>query len=402
MSTLLEKFCRYVKVETTADELSSTYPSSEGQRELAGLLMQELKELGLEASVSEHAIVSALLPGTVEGAPTICWLAHMDTSPAASGKNVSPQVVKRYSGGDLPLLNGRAIPAADLVGFEGKTLVTTDGETLLGADDKAGVAVIMTALERLLDEPEFPRCPVRVIFTCDEEIGRGTDKLDLGAIGAVCAYTVDGESEGHLENETFSADLALIRIRGVSIHPGLAYGKLCNAVRAAGHFLQELPPKLTPECTQGREPFLHPYTIEGDVAEVRLRIILRSFETRDLEDFAESVRDAAERTMEALPGIRIDVEVKAQYRNMLEYLAKEPRAVTLAQEAYRRAGITPQLRSVRGGTDGSRLSELGLPTPNIFAGMHNFHGELEFACLDEMESSVRVLMELAGLWSEQR
>lgn len=402
MSTLLERFCRYVRVETTANEASSTYPSSPGQTELARLLVEELRGLGVEASANEFSIVSALLPGNVEKAPTIAWLAHLDTSPEASGREVKPRVVESYAGGDLPLENGKFIPAADLRGYEGKTLITTDGTTLLGADDKSGVAIIMTAVERLLASPERPRCPVRVIFTCDEEIGRGTDKLDVEAIGAVCAYTVDGESQGQLENETFSADLALVKISGKNIHPGLAYGRMCNAIRAAAKFLEQLPPELSPEQTTEREPFLHPYVIEGGVAEVTLRVLLRSFATPDLAEMARRLRAAAGTVMDAMPGIGVEVEIREQYRNMAESLAKEPRAVALAEKAYRNVGVEPVLRSIRGGTDGSRLSEMGLPTPNLFAGMHNFHCELEYACLEEMESAVEVLLELATLWSEER
>ena len=402
MSSLLEKFCRYVRVETTADDSSQTYPSTEGQRELGALLTAELRAMGLEATQDEHAIVSALLPGTIEGAPTIAWLAHMDTSPEASGKNVDPQVVTGYAGGDLQLKNGKFIPAADLEGFQGKTLVTTDGTTLLGADDKAGVAIVMEAVQRLLAEPQRARCPIRVIFTCDEEIGRGTDKLDLQAIDAVCAYTLDGESEGLIENETFSADLAVVKIVGRNIHPGLAYGRMCNAIRATAKFLELLPPDLSPERTRDREPFLHPYVIEGGVAEVTLKVLLRSFDSSDLEGMAQRLRQAAADVMAAVPGATVELDIREQYRNMAEYLAKEPRAVSLAEAAYRKAGLSPTFRSIRGGTDGSRLSEKGLPTPNLYAGMHNFHSELEFACLDEMESSVRVLLELATLWSAER
>jgi tripeptide aminopeptidase len=402
MSTLLDRFCRYVRVETTADDSSQTYPSSPGQTDLARLLVEELQALGLDASMDEFSIVSALVPGNVEGAPTIAWLAHMDTSPEASGKGVDPQVIDSYPGGDLRLKSGRVIPASDLEGFEGKVLVTTDGTTLLGADDKSGVAIIVTAVERLLAAPDRPRCPIRVIFTCDEEIGRGTDKLDLKTINAVCAYTLDGESQGQLENETFSADLALVKVTGKNIHPGLAYGKMCNAIRATAKFLEQLPPDLSPERTQGREPFLHPYVIDGGVAEVTLRVLLRSFETPDLAEMAQRLRAAASAVMKMVPEVTVDVEIREQYRNMAEYLAKEPRAVALAEEAYRKVGLEPVLRSIRGGTDGSRLSEKGLPTPNLFAGMHNFHCELEYACLDEMENAVKVLLELATLWSRER
>ena len=401
MSDLVDRFCRYVQVETTADEESTSYPSTEGQRNLGNTLVKELKALGLEATIDEHAIVLATLPGNVEGAPTVCWLAHMDTSPDASGTSVKPQIVESYGGGDITLLNGKTIPASDLLGFEGKKLITTDGNTLLGADDKAGVAVIMTAVAELLANPERKRAPIRILFTCDEEIGRGTDRLDLAAIGAVCAYTLDGEGEGLIENETFSADVAEVTITGVNIHPGLAHNKMVNAIRAAGAFLEKLPAELSPERTQGKEPFLHPYVLKGGVDVVTLRVLLRSFHTPDLAEQASLLRQAAADTTSEIEGVRIEVDVQEQYRNMAEYLAKEPRAVALAAEAYKKIGKEPEYRSIRGGTDGSRLSELGLPTPNLSTGMHNFHSELEFACVDEMETAVSVLLELATLWSQE-
>lgn len=401
MNDLLERFCRYVRIETTADEEAETYPSSPGQTELGRLLVRELKELGLEATIDEHSIVTATLPSTVEGSPTVCWLAHMDTSPEASGKNVAPQVVRSYEGGDIVLKSGIAIPAQDLAGFEGKTLVTTDGTTLLGADDKAGIAVIMTALDRLLADPERPRCQIRVVFTCDEEIGRGTDRLDLEKIGAVCAYTLDGESAGLIENETFSADVAEVEIEGQNIHPGLAYQKMVNAIRVAGTFLEQLPPELSPEQTKGKEPFVHPYVLKGGVDQVTVRILLRSFVTSDLAEQAALLQAAAEATEKKWPGSRVSLQVKEQYRNMAEFLAKEPRAVALATEAYRKLGIEPTFKAIRGGTDGSRLSELGLPTPNLSTGMHNFHSPKEFCCVEEMETAVLVLQELATLWSKE-
>jgi len=401
MKDLLERFCRYVRIETTADEEADTYPSSSGQTELGRLLVRELKELGLEATIDEHSIVTATLPSTVEHSPTICWLAHLDTSPEASGKDVDPQVVRGYRGGDIVLKSGLAIPAQDLTGFEGKTLVTTDGTTLLGADDKAGIAVIMTALDRLLKQPDRPRCQVRVVFTCDEEIGRGTDRLDLEKIDAVCAYTLDGESAGLIENETFSADVAEVEIEGQNIHPGLAYQKMVNAIRVAGAFLEQLPPEISPEQTQGKEPFVHPYVLKGGVDKVTLRILLRSFITSDLAEQAALLKAAARATENDWPGSSIKVGVKEQYRNMAEFLAKEPRAVALATEAYRQLGIEPTFKAIRGGTDGSRLSELGLPTPNLSTGMHNFHSPKEFCCLEEMETAVQVLQELATLWSKE-
>ena len=402
MNDLLERFCRYVRVETTADEESDSYPSSPGQTELGRLLVGELQQMGLDAVIDEHSIVTATLPATVDGSPTICWLAHMDTSPEASGKDVDPQVVRDFGGGEIVLKSGLAIPAEDLAGFEGKTLVTTDGTTLLGADDKAGIAVIMSTLSRLLAQPERPRCGIRVVFTCDEEIGRGTDRLDLEKIDAVCAYTLDGESAGLIENETFSADVAVVEIEGQNIHPGLAYGKMVNAIRVAGTFLEELPPELSPERTRDKEPFVHPYVLKGGVDSVTVRVLLRSFVTADLTAQASLLKRAASSTETRWPGATVKVEIKEQYRNMAEFLAKEPGAVALATEAYRKAGIEPVFKAIRGGTDGSRLSEMGLPTPNLSTGMHNFHSPKEFCCLEEMETAVSVLLELATLWSEQK
>ena len=401
MQSLLDRFCRYVRVETTADEESESYPSSAGQSALGAILLSELEALGLPARMDEHSIVQATVPGNVEGAPKIGLLAHMDTSPEALGRNVDPQVWKDYKGGGIALKNGKTIAADDLRDCIGKTVVTTDGTTLLGADDKAGIAVIMTAVDRLLKSPERPRCPIEILFTCDEEIGRGTDKLKVDEIGAVCAYTLDGEAQGLIENETFSADLATVKIKGTNIHPGLAFAKMVNAIRACGHFLEKLPAELSPERTRGKEPFLHPYVIKGGVEEVVLRILLRSFETRDLQTQAALLQKAAEETAAEIPGVEVEVEIKEQYRNMAEYLSKEPRALALAEAAYQRVGIEPVFKSIRGGTDGSRLSEMGLPTPNLSTGMHNFHSELEFACLDEMDTAVRVILELATLWSSE-
>lgn len=401
MDTLLERFCRYVQVETTANEESKTYPSSPGQTELGKLLLSELQAMGLEADISEHSIVTALLPGNVDGAPTICWLAHMDTSPEAPGKGVKPQVVD-YTGGDITLLNGKVIPAADLESVKGKKLVVTDGTTLLGGDDKAGVAVIMTAVHKLLQQGDRPRAPIKVLFTCDEEIGRGTDKIDVESLGAVCAYTLDGESQGLIENETFSADVAVVKITGRNIHPGLAYHKMLNAIRASADFLSRLPREMSPECTKDKEAFLHPYVLNGGVEEVTLRVLLRTFDDAVLSTQRALLHEAAKLTEKEWPGVKVDVQIQEQYRNMGNYLAKEPRAVKLADQAYRAAGIEPVYKAIRGGTDGSKLSEKGLPTPNLSAGMHNFHSVLEYACVDEMETAVKILLELASLWAQER
>lgn len=409
MSALLDRFRQYVKVDTRSVDDTKNYPSSEGQRVLGKMLAEELAALGLaDAAVDSNGIVFATIPGKAPKAPTIAWLAHMDTSPEASGKDVKPIVHPKYRGGDivLPGDTTQVIRPADSPALEklrGKTLITSDGTTLLGADDKAGLAVIVTAVEELMRQPRLRHGPIRIVFTCDEEIGRGCDRLDPRKIGATAAYTLDGEEEGVIENETFSADLATVTISGYNIHPGLATGKMVNAVRLAGRFLEGLPwHTLAPETTCGRAGFLHPYVIEGGVAEVKLKVLLRSFVAKELKDHKRVLEQVAATVRAEFPRAKIDIAIKKQYRNMLEHLEREPRAVQLAVEAMRAAGVEPEFRSIRGGTDGSRLSEMGLPTPNLSVGMYNFHSKLEFACLDEMESAVRVLVELARLWGKER
>ncbi|MCK4328166.1 MAG: peptidase T [Candidatus Diapherotrites archaeon] len=408
MDTLLDRFCRYVKVETTAVEETDQYPSSPGQLELGKMLVDEMKTLGLaNVGMDEAGNVMGTIPGNVAGAPTIAWLAHKDTSPEASGKDVKPQILENYDGQDivLPGDTSKVIKVDETKGLaelKGKTVITSDGTTLLGADDKAGIAVILTTAAHLMSNPDLKHGPIRVFFTGDEEVGRGTDKVDIKTINAVCAYTLDGEGSGGLENETFSADLATVTITGVNIHPGLAYGKMVNAIRLAGEFLEKLPKEMSPEMTKDREQFLHPYIIEGGVPELRIKILLRSFVTDDLAQQAELLKKAAAEVQAAHPKAKINVEVKKQYRNMIEHLASEPRAVKLAEEAYKKLGHTPKYESIRGGTDGSRLSEMGLATPNISTGMHNFHSELEFACLEQMETSVKMLTELAQLWGQEK
>jgi tripeptide aminopeptidase len=407
METLLDRFIRYVKVETTAVEQTDKYPSSPGQLELGRMLAEELRALKVaDVSQDEFGIVWGTIPGNVAGAPTIAWVSHMDTSPEFTAKGVKPVVHKNYDGKDivLPGDKSRVIRVADspvLTQLAGKTIITSDGTTLLGADDKAGVAVIMTAAAYLIAHPEIQHGPIRIVFTCDEEVGRGVDKLDLKKINAICAYTLDGETIGELDNETFSADLAIVTLQGRNIHPGLATGVMVNAIRLAGLFLSRMPwQALAPENTSKREPFLHPYVLEGGVEKAGIRILLRSFETPDLAKLAEVLRAIATTVTNAHPRAKIDIEVKKQYRNMREALVNEPRSVDLAAKAIKACGIEPRFQAIRGGTDGSRLSELGLPTPNLAVGMHNFHSPLEFACLEEMESSAEILVELAQLWGK--
>ncbi len=410
MNTLLDRFCRYVKIETTAAEDSETYPSTPTQLELSKLLAQELKAMGIaDAAMDENGIVLGTVPATKAGVPTIAWIAHVDTSPEFTAKDVKPVVHENYDGKDITLPGNkeRVIKAADnqeLAACKGKTIITTDGTTLLGADDKAGVAVIMEATRHLLANKDIPHGELRICFTCDEEVGHGTDKIDLKRLNAAAAYTLDGEGQGHIENETFSADLAVITIEGNNIHPGYAKGRMVNAVRVAAEFLSKLPFEgLSPETTAGREGFLHPYVIEGGVPESKIKVLLRDFDTAKLADEKKVLEEVAKQVERSYPKdkLRIKVDVQKQYRNMAEGLKREPRAVDLAVRAMKAVGLEPHMAIIRGGTDGSRLTEMGLPTPNLSTGMHNFHSPLEWACLEEMETAVKVLVELAKEWGRQ-
>jgi tripeptide aminopeptidase len=409
LSELLQRFCRYVQTDTQADEAAKSYPSSPGQLELGRLLKEELLALGVkDAAQDEHGIVLATVPATqARNCPVIAWIAHVDTSPETTGRSVKPIVHRDYDGSDIVLPGDRAkvIRVADnpeLAALKGKTLVTTDGTTLLGADDKAGIAVIMSAAAHLMAHPEIAHGPIRICFTCDEEIGRGVDHLDLKKLGAHVGYTLDGGGTGEIDGETFSADLAVVAITGVNIHPAIAKGRMLNAVRIAGAFLDRMPWKaLAPESTSDRDGFLHPYKIEGGVGAVTLRILLRDFDTAKLAEKAKLLQNIAYLLMLEHPGASIDVKVTPQYRNMAEGLAKEPRALDFAEEAMKRVGLTPKRTIVRGGTDGSRLTELGLPTPNLSCGEHNLHSPLEWTCLEEMEIAMRVLVELARVWGER-
>src|SRR6266478_5259548 len=343
MDTLLDRFCRYVRIDTQADEKAMTYPSSPGQLELGKLLVKELHEIGLgDAEVDDHGIVLATIPATNRGhdsprSPVIAWIAHLDTSPETSGHNIQPVVHRSYDGRDIVLPGDptkiiRVDDSPELGKLRGSTIITTDGTTLLGSDDKSGVAVIMETAAYLAAHPEIRHGPIRVCFTCDEEIGHGVDHLDLKKLGAHVGYTLDGVGQGEIDGETFSADLAIVTITGVNIHPAIAKGRMVNAVRLAGRFLDRLPVQtLAPEVTADREGFLHPYRIEGGVAEVTIRILLRDFVTAALADKAELLRTAARRIQAEYPKAGIDVRVTPQYRNMADGLAKESRALPFAE-----------------------------------------------------------------------
>jgi len=410
METLLDRFLRYVRVDTQSDETSETYPSTARQLELSRMLARECAEIGLsDVSLDEFGIVMATVPATTgHAAPAIAWVAHVDTSPEFSGTNVKPVVHSNYDGSDivLPGAPERVLRVAEnpsLTGLKGGTVITTDGTTLLGADDKSGVAVIMTAAAYLAAHPEIPHGPIRVCFTCDEEIGRGVEKLDLSKLGALCAYTLDSEGIGRIDGETFSADRAQVTVTGINTHPSVGKGVMVNAIRILSEFLTRLPTEtLSPETTDGRQGFLHPYHVEGSVASAEARIILRDFETEKLRDYAALLERIADELRARHPKARIDVEIKRQYRNMREGLRREPRALTKAIEATHAAGLEPRLAIIRGGTDGSALTEVGLPTPNLSSGQHNPHSPLEWTSVEEMQKAVEILIELAKAWGVER
>lgn len=410
MTSLLERFLRYVRIDTQSDETSHAVPSTAKQLDLCRLLEHECDELGLkDVSLDEHGIVMATIPATLGASvPTIAWLAHVDTSPETTGTNVNPQVINDYAGGDITLPGdpSKVIRVEDnpaLEKLQGKTIVTTDGTTLLGADDKSGVAVIMSAAAYLMEHPELPHGPIRVCFTCDEEIGRGVDHLNLKKLGAVCAYTLDGDGQATIDSETFSADQAVITVTGINIHPSIGKGKMVNAIRILSEFISRLPnDQLSPETTEDRQGFIHPYQMEGGVASASARMILRDFETPRLTEYARFLETVAANLRTKYPRATITVAINKQYRNMREGLEKEPRAFAKAVEATRAAGLEPQLTIIRGGTDGSRLTEMGLPTPNLSTGEHNPHSPLEWTCVEEMENCARVLVELAQAWGVER
>jgi tripeptide aminopeptidase len=410
MSALLDRFLRYVKIDTQSNEASTTVPSTAKQLDLCKLLEAECREMGLaDVSLDQFGIVMATVPATVAGhAPTIAWVAHVDTSPETSGTAVKPVVHSPYAGGDIRLPGDptKVITVADNPDLERLiegTVITTDGTTLLGADDKAGVAVIMSAAAHLMAHPEIAHGPIRVCFTCDEEIGHGVDHIDLKKLGAVCAYTLDGEGEGMVDCETFSADQAVVTVTGINIHPSIGKGKMVNAVRILAEFLAQMPAdRLSPETTCGREGFLHPYHLtESGVAKAEVRILLRDFETPKLVEYATLLEGIAAGLRPKYPLAAIDIGVVEQYRNMRDGLPSEPRALAKALEATRAAGLEPRQTIIRGGTDGSRLTALGLPTPNLSTGEHNPHSPLEWTSLEEMQHAVDVLVALAQSWAHE-
>ena len=402
---VLERFLRYVRVDTQSDIDSETYPSTAKQLDLGRMLAEELNAAGLEdVELTEHGYVFATLAGSA--GPTVGLIAHMDTSSDESGTDVKPQVVRNYGGGDLVLPGDprKVLRAADnpiLAERVGHDIVTTDGTTLLGADDKAGVAEIMGAVAYLAAHPEIEHTPIRVGFTVDEEVGRGIDHFDIEAFGADFAYTLDGSEIGRIDDENFSASDVRIRIEGHSVHPGTAKDKLVNAIKLGARILERLPKdQRSPETTEGREGFVHPVRITGTVAEAELRFIVRDFDAQKLEEHVQLLRDLANEVAAEEPRAELTVTVEESYRNMKEYLDADPAVTEAAEEAVRRAGIEPWREPIRGGTDGTMLSALGLLTPNIFTGGHQYHSVLEWASVQEMAASAATIVELVKLWSE--
>lgn len=370
---LLERFLQYVRIDTMANGTTDAYPSSPGQIELGKLVANQLREMGASnVSQDEYGIVMATIPGNVKNAPVIAFNAHFDTSPETTAAGVNPQIVEHFDGQDIPLRNGLTISGAtcpELSGLAGQTLITTDGSTLLGGDDKAGIAIIMEMANLLLENPEIQHGDVRVLFTCDEEIGRGTMHADPATIDATVCYTFDGGGQNDVDVETFSADAAEVTFQGVNIHPAIAKDKMVNSIRAAGDFLARMPKDLSPERTDGRAGFLHPYVMEGGVAKTTIQILLRSFDTKQLGNYADQLQQLAGEIENDFPGCTVDVKINRQYRNLGDGLKNEPRAVDYAVEAHKRLNREPNLSIIRGGTDGSQFTEKGLPTPNLSSGV---------------------------------
>jgi tripeptide aminopeptidase len=408
-TSVIDRFLRYVVIDTQSDAKSQTQPSTEKQKNLGRLLVEELLAIGIaDAHLDEHGYVYATIPATTSknNVPIICFCAHMDTAPDFSGTDVKPQVVRNYRGGDIKLPGDptQVIRVADhpvLNDLIGHDIVTSDGTTLLGADDKAGIAEIMAAAEFLINNPDIRHGTIRILFTTDEEIGRGVDKVDLKKLGADFGYTLDGETAGTIEDETFSADAVEIALKGVAIHPGFAYGKMENAIRIAGDIIARLPRDMAPETTKGRDGFIHPTGVTGVMEKANLSFIIRDFTEEGLKAKEALLENVTKDVMKAYPGSGYTFTVKEQYRNMKVVLDRNPEIVEYAVEAIRRAGMDPVRGSIRGGTDGSRLSFMGLPCPNIFAGGHAFHSPLEFVSSQDMDKATKTIVELAKLWEER-
>lgn len=407
--TCVDRFLKYVKFDTQSNEESETFPSDPKQLELSKSLVEELKSIGLrDAVLDEYGYVMATLPSnSKKDVPVIGFISHVDTSPAVTGKDVNPVIHKNYQGGDivLPKDKAKVIDAAgnpelaDMIGFD---IITTDGTTLLGADDKAGIAEIMDAMNYLIQHPEVKHGTIKICFTPDEEVGRGTEKFDVQKFGAKYAYTIDGGTRGEVETETFSADAVVVKFNGKNVHPGYAKNKMVNAQKIAAHFIEMLPKeKLSPETTEKREGYVHPVSINGNETQTIVKFIIRDFEASKLKEYESFLKELAEKAVKDYPGSNLEFDVIEQYRNMKYVLDQHPQVEAFAVEALNRLGVKPINSAIRGGTDGSRLSYMGLPTPNLFAGGHNFHAITEYVAIQDMEMAVRMIVTLSGIWEEK-
>ena len=410
MTTVLDRFLKYVAYDTQSDAESTSYPSTSKQLVLLRDLAAEFEALGLsDVIVDEFGYVMATIPATTTkaGAATIGFIAHVDTSPEMPGAGVKPIVHHAYDGRDLVLPDdpGAVLRLADNPALSeqmGNDIVTASGTTLLGADNKAGVAEIVTAAAYLMAHPEIPHGPVRLAFTPDEEVGHGTDHFDVARFGASCAYTMDGGHRGEIQDESFSADAMTVTFHGFNTHPGYARGRMVNAIKVAAAFIDRLPhDTLSPETTGGHDGFVHPYVIQAAVERTSVRLLVRDFQTAGLKQKEAMLERLAQEAAAAYPGSRVDVKVEESYRNMKEVLDRNPAIAEYAREAIRRAGLEARTHPIRGGTDGCRLSFMGLPTPNLFAGEHNFHSRLEWVSVQDMEKAVEVIVHLCQIWAEE-
>ena len=405
---IIDRFINYVKIDTQSDPKSKTTPSTEKQWDLARKLVEELKEIGLQdVSIDENAYVMATLPANVpHEVPTIGFVSHFDTTPDFSGTNVNPQIIENYDGKDIILNKEKDIVLSpeyfeDLELYKGQTLITTDGTTLLGADDKAGITEIMTAMEYLVDNPEIPHGKIRICFTPDEEIGRGAHKFDVEKFGAEWAYTMDGSQIGELEYENFNAAQAVVTVKGKSVHPGYAKDKMINSIYIAQDFINSLPRLETPEHTEDRQGFFHLSNIKGDVEETVLEYIIRDHDKTHFEARKQMMKDLVSDICSQFERDCISIEIKDQYFNMREKVEPVMHIVDLAEEAMKEVDVEPIIKPIRGGTDGAQLSFMGLPCPNIFAGGHNFHGKYEYVPVESMQKATEVIVKIAELTAKK-
>ncbi len=407
---VLERFLRYVKVDTESDPQSTSFPSTQKQKDLSRILVQELLEMGVQdAHLDDFGYVYATIPANTEkkNVPVICFCSHVDTSPDCSGRNVKPIVHQNYQGEDIilpddPTVIIRAKEHPDLQDQIGTDVVTASGTTLLGADDKAGVSEIMEATQILMNNSQIKHGEIKILFTPDEEIGQGVEHVDIKKLGAQFAYTMDGEKAGTIEDETFSADGVQVVIQGVSVHPGFAKNKMVSALKAASAIVNNLPKeKLSPETTSGKEGFIHPTHISGGVDQATVEFIVRDHQTAKLLEHEQTLRRVVEQTLANFSGASYEFKVIEQYRNMKEVLDQHPEIMEIGLEAIRRVGLPAERRSIRGGTDGSRLSFMGLPCPNVFTGGHAFHGKMEWVSRQDMEKAVATILHIVNTWEER-